>query len=444
MNDNQDILYRLALQPGTTKTQGGKTYVLNENHRWTLPKEKDSPGQGNLFDSPREKNSDDSFWSYDFRIELGSSSDPHKHFHYQKKARDKALEEAKEQVRGLTGEIGKTARDKVVAAQIEMIFDDIDNLAAGRVPPGYNPKQFMEFELFNGLKIELTGDPADWSNSTADLASLDGLPPHVIASFKERRRRRERGIVRRMAVAANNLKTLIDPSEKPDLYHDSAIGGLDKIKFNPKDNVLTDGANGFFSAHAKRIGIIVANCYDGMFSPGKSKAPGYEELERFFTNITPEGIIIHELAHAINCDNLVKASPLEDGRTGPTEFWADWEKTFYSRPFQKNLKNMIGDESVEKFTERLEIAFPDIQKEWDDGAYRVNDDFVEFWLEQIELDAEGVSEYAGTCPAELVAEMFASPKPMNKFPKNLQTYYKLVGGPDFKLSNHKRSAGDAT
>ncbi len=105
---------------------------------------------------------------------------------------------------------------------------------------------------------------------------------------------------------------------------------------------------------------------------------------------------------------------------------------------------MIGDESVEKFTERLQIAFPDINKEWDDGAYRVNDDFVEFWLEQIELDAEGVSEYAGTCPAELVAEMFASPKPMNKFSKNLQTYYKLVGGPDFGLSNHKRSSGNAT
>ena len=32
-----DDLQRMSLQPGTTKQIGGKTYVLNENHRWTLP-----------------------------------------------------------------------------------------------------------------------------------------------------------------------------------------------------------------------------------------------------------------------------------------------------------------------------------------------------------------------------------------------------------------------
>lgn len=41
----------MALQPGSTKSKNGKTYTLNENHRWTV--EKDSPGQQQLFDSPK-------------------------------------------------------------------------------------------------------------------------------------------------------------------------------------------------------------------------------------------------------------------------------------------------------------------------------------------------------------------------------------------------------
>ncbi len=41
----------MALQPGSTKNKNGKTYTLNENHRWTV--EKDSPGQKSLFDVPK-------------------------------------------------------------------------------------------------------------------------------------------------------------------------------------------------------------------------------------------------------------------------------------------------------------------------------------------------------------------------------------------------------
>ena len=41
----------MALQPGSTKLKNGKTYTLNENHRWTV--EKDSPGQQRLFDTPK-------------------------------------------------------------------------------------------------------------------------------------------------------------------------------------------------------------------------------------------------------------------------------------------------------------------------------------------------------------------------------------------------------
>lgn len=42
----------MSLQPGSRKTENGKTYTLNENHRWTV--DKNSPGQGNLFDKPRD------------------------------------------------------------------------------------------------------------------------------------------------------------------------------------------------------------------------------------------------------------------------------------------------------------------------------------------------------------------------------------------------------
>lgn len=48
INENYDLIFRLALQPGTTKQVDGTTYVLNHNHRWTLPK--DSPGQKTFFD----------------------------------------------------------------------------------------------------------------------------------------------------------------------------------------------------------------------------------------------------------------------------------------------------------------------------------------------------------------------------------------------------------
>lgn len=34
---------RLGLQPGATMQRGGKTYVLNEHHRWTLPKQQGGP-----------------------------------------------------------------------------------------------------------------------------------------------------------------------------------------------------------------------------------------------------------------------------------------------------------------------------------------------------------------------------------------------------------------
>lgn len=444
MNDNQDILYRLALQPGTTKTQDGKTYVLNENHRWTLPREKDSPGQTFMFDAQDDQAFDEEL-TFDFKMNLPETKGTDRDFVEYQIARDQRLADAIEKVRKIPGEAGKRAQAKVVSAQIEKIFDDIENLAAGRVPRGYDQKQFMKFKLFNGLDIELTGEPTDWSNSTADLSQLDGLPPHVIKSFKERRKRREQGIVRRMAVAANNLKTLIDPSKKQTLDSGFAIEGLNRIKFNPKNSVLTDGANGYFSAHFKQIGIVISNCYDSMFAPGKSKAPGFQELQDFFSNITPEGIVIHELAHAINCDNLYKSGLAFFGdRQEVTQFWSDWSKTFMSWPFRANLKKMTDAGDEEKFTEQLQKAFPAIKKEWDEWAYRVNEDFIEFWDEQISLESEDVSEYATTCPAELVAEMFASPKPMNEFPKNLQTYYKLAGGPDFELSNHKRSSGNAT
>ena len=43
----------MALQVGTTKVKSGKTYILNENHRWTLPK--DSPGQQRLFGDEKQK-----------------------------------------------------------------------------------------------------------------------------------------------------------------------------------------------------------------------------------------------------------------------------------------------------------------------------------------------------------------------------------------------------
>ena len=33
-----DTMLRMSLQPGTTKQEGGVTYVLNKNHRWTRPK----------------------------------------------------------------------------------------------------------------------------------------------------------------------------------------------------------------------------------------------------------------------------------------------------------------------------------------------------------------------------------------------------------------------
>ena len=36
---------RMAMQPGATKTENGVTYVLNRNHRWTLP-EKPTTGTG--------------------------------------------------------------------------------------------------------------------------------------------------------------------------------------------------------------------------------------------------------------------------------------------------------------------------------------------------------------------------------------------------------------
>jgi hypothetical protein len=39
MNDESLAVARMSLQPGATKQMNGKMYVLNQNHRWTLPKD---------------------------------------------------------------------------------------------------------------------------------------------------------------------------------------------------------------------------------------------------------------------------------------------------------------------------------------------------------------------------------------------------------------------
>ncbi len=160
--------------------------------------------------------------------------------------------------------------------------------------------------------------------------------------------------------------------------------------------------------------------------------------------------MIHELGHAINCDNLYQAaSENYANHSDIAGFWDDWPKTFMSWSFKNNLKLLASSENKESFTEQLKAAFPDIAKEhaeiyrWTNGKRDTGGEFVDYWNEAMKREAGGVSQYARTCPAELVAEMFASPRPMDSFSKELQTYYKLVGGPDFALSNHKRSSSNA-
>lgn len=43
VKDYTTSVVRLGLQPGATMQRGGKTYVLNEHHRWTLPKQQGGP-----------------------------------------------------------------------------------------------------------------------------------------------------------------------------------------------------------------------------------------------------------------------------------------------------------------------------------------------------------------------------------------------------------------
>ena len=54
-NDNT----KMSLQPGTTKNINGKTYVLNENHRWTLPKEQIQAQQPQGTEQQPEQNQSD-------------------------------------------------------------------------------------------------------------------------------------------------------------------------------------------------------------------------------------------------------------------------------------------------------------------------------------------------------------------------------------------------
>ena len=432
-----------------------------------MPKEKDSPGQKSLFDKPQGDNPVDGI-DFDFKLDLSSVANlpfmdgRDRAILNLKLARDRRVADAIKKARKIPGEAGRAAQAKIVSAQVEMMFDDMQNFSDGIFPNGYRYENFVSTTLFNGLHFELSGKPSDWIDSTATLEDLNELPPHVIASFKERRKRREQGIVRRMAVAANNLKTLIDPKDGVNFTNPTAIEGLDKIRIQPKDSLLTEGANGYFSSAGKRIGIIVENCYNDMFHPGKSKTKGFEELNEWFSDVSPEGVMIHELGHAINCDNLYKADLANFARRREvTDFWSAWDETFMSRPFKNNLKSLASSKGETSYTKQLKAAFPDIAKEHVEVSRRISGKtpdevtpeerkistvwggFIEYWNEAMKREAGGVSQYARTCPAELVAEMFASPRPMNEFSKTLQTYYKLNGGPDFDLSNHKKSSDNA-
>lgn len=57
--DPENDSTKMSLQPGTTKNINGKTYVLNENHRWTLPKEQNQAQQPqDTGQQPEQKQSD--------------------------------------------------------------------------------------------------------------------------------------------------------------------------------------------------------------------------------------------------------------------------------------------------------------------------------------------------------------------------------------------------
>ena len=401
MNDNQDILYRLALQPGTTKTQDGKTYVLNKNHRWTLPKEKDLPGQTFMFDDPLKKDSTS-----------GKQSEPGKYSFADDKSlsykqKTKQFNSVFDQLK--TGKASLEKQQQYLDARIEFELTNFDYVRIRNdVYADPDDTLLASFKLFNDIEIKIKGRPTSfitYAENYKYLEDPEGRP-------SETKTKRYLGIAKRFVREANKAK---DNFATKEVY---LFGSLPERRKKPT-------ALASFNLTDQHIEAYLENMYERAFTEKESMTPEKQERREkqkgFNVNQSPEAVFVHEHGHALHLKNL------KYRRGNAKQVMLRWAESW-------SFANAINYTASQR-REELENVFPDLHKQFQnsDEGYSVSG-FPFYVAQYLKTQIkEFVSKYATVNPLEFVAEYYVLKtrpgKVVGKLPPELDRLYEFFYGP---------------
>ncbi len=394
----------MSLQPGTTKSANGKTYVLNENHRWTLPDpvalrgRKPTAGQLDLFDVEdravtrqrgyeEAKAAERKKYDFDFKVNLSDRTADYK------------------RLAGYRDMIRKLPADEQKEAKKAYYSQGLDHLLAQKKGTKF---VYHEMTMINAEK--------DIQCTVIKIPNAPRLKNHPHRTNAELQKR------------------LLEAVEEVDKYKGTSVREVNFIN-NLKEYTTSPGAMGVCNSRQRiNIGVDTIFEYEARYRLRESDDFGDIDDKQDLNWLVDQtgnlmrNVMVHEIGHAAHFAEFDRQQHQKSNFQLGLEWW--WSKNRTWKTFYKD-KNKAW---LVEFAKEFDIMEPEEAEKAKVKELRFR---CEWGIRN--LVQKEVSEYASTCPVELVAETFLKLHKGEKVHPTAMYLFRHFKGQDPELVENVRS-----
>ena len=400
----------MSLQPGTTKNVNGKRYVLNENHRWTLPdpisaERKPSPGQLDLFDFEDDASKRQTVYDLLEKAKAAKAAekpDPYE-FDFTVNLSDRTADY--ERLAGYRKKIRELPEKEQKAAKTAYYSQGLDHLLAQKK---VTKSAYHELTMINAEK--------DIQCTIIKIPNAPRLKNHPHRTNAELQKR------------------LLEAVEEVDKYKGTSIREVNFIN-NLKQFTKSPGAMGVCNQRQSiNIGVDTIFEYEARYRLRESDDFGdgddKEDLNWLVdqTGNLMQNVMVHEIGHAAHFAEFDRQRHKTGDFMRGLEIWWDTNRTW--KTFYKD-KNKAW---LKEFAKEFNLMEPEAAEKSNVSNLRHK---CEWGIRN--LLVKEVSEYASTCPVELVAETFLKLHKGEKVHPTVMYLFRHFKGQDPELVENVRS-----